>query len=306
MMKIFLVLCLVFSNFLLEGSVLEMQGMSKQEYIKKIENLSIGQVWDIYLTIQTDLYFPKEHQFLTTLNSWDSAESLLDLGCGNGHYLHRLAHDEPRKSFVGIDNNTEHISSAIDKYQSDQVSFYTGNAMELQSSLVDTFDIAIFRFVLQHLSDPQEALRCAHRYLKKGGYIVIMDSCDGIRESSSTIQCLSEAMKLHNKINQEKGMGNRNISLELLRAFENSQSMYEVSFSNIDREGKKVQDVVTFTSKKDRELTFHHTMLHLAILNKQWEIPVDFNQAYDEVYEKTQADDFWLIPGMHYMILHRP
>jgi SAM-dependent methyltransferase len=87
--------------------------------------------------------------------------SLIDIGCGTKPYSKLL---EPFVSdHVGVDHEvTFHDKSNIDLF---------GTAYEIPVEK-ETFDTAICTAVLEHLEEPEQALRECHRVLKPGGIAV--------------------------------------------------------------------------------------------------------------------------------------
>lgn len=84
--------------------------------------------------------------------------SLIDIGCGTKPYSDLLA--PYVTSHIGIDqHNTLHDQSNIDRY---------GTAYDLPAE-DDEFDCALCTAVLEHLEEPELALKECHRVLKRGG-----------------------------------------------------------------------------------------------------------------------------------------
>jgi SAM-dependent methyltransferase len=95
---------------------------------------------------------------------------VLDVGCGTGEVLSRLARVFPKASFTGLDLEESHLERARAKNApfGDRVRFQRDDAMHL--SLKDAqFDLAISRHVLQALPDARRAVQEMVRVLKPGG-----------------------------------------------------------------------------------------------------------------------------------------
>jgi len=96
--------------------------------------------------------------------------SVVDVGCGTGEVISRLASLFPKASFTGVDVEEPHLDRARSKNASfgDRVRFQRDDAMHL--SLKDAqFDLAISRHVLQALPDARRAVQEMVRVLKPGG-----------------------------------------------------------------------------------------------------------------------------------------
>ena len=96
--------------------------------------------------------------------------SVVDVGCGTGEVISRLASLFPKASFTGVDVEEPHLDRARSKNASfgDRVRFQRDDAMHL--SLKDAqFDLAISRHVLQALPDARRAVQEMVRVLKPAG-----------------------------------------------------------------------------------------------------------------------------------------
>ena len=96
--------------------------------------------------------------------------SVLDVGCGTGEVIFRLASLFAKASFTGVDVEEPHLDRARAKNTpfGDRVRFQRDDAMHL--SLKDAqFDLAISRHVLQALPDARRAVQEMVRVLKPGG-----------------------------------------------------------------------------------------------------------------------------------------
>jgi SAM-dependent methyltransferase len=86
---------------------------------------------------------------------------LIDIGCGVKPYKEMLSHLVT--AHVGVDHHiTVHDKSNIDLF---------GTAYQIPSQS-DEFDSAICTAVLEHLEEPEQAIRECFRVLKKGGYAI--------------------------------------------------------------------------------------------------------------------------------------
>jgi ubiquinone/menaquinone biosynthesis C-methylase UbiE len=83
-------------------------------------------------------------------------ETVLDLGCGDGTYTAEILRARPSLRIVGADAAQEAIAAARRRYSG--VEFHTVDALELSTFPKGSFDLAIARGVLHHLSDPAKAI----------------------------------------------------------------------------------------------------------------------------------------------------
>jgi SAM-dependent methyltransferase len=77
------------------------------------------------------------HSRLQKFIELDSVKTILDLGCGDGRVLQLYAHLYPEKQFIGLDLSAANIRTASSKYLADNISYVTGNAIDLISVLGD-------------------------------------------------------------------------------------------------------------------------------------------------------------------------
>ena len=103
-----------------------------------------------------------------------SGERALDLGCGVGHTLRRIA---PMVAFaVGADATMEMMQAGRTSVVS------ASNAVFVQSDATAlpfadaTFDLAACRLAAHHFSDPASAFREVARVLRSGGRFVLVDN----------------------------------------------------------------------------------------------------------------------------------
>jgi ubiquinone/menaquinone biosynthesis C-methylase UbiE len=95
---------------------------------------------------------------------------VLDVGCGTGEIISRLARRFPQASFTGVDLEEPHLERARARNAEfgDRVRFQRDDALQL--SFRDAqFDLAISRHVLQALPDARRALHEMLRVLEPGG-----------------------------------------------------------------------------------------------------------------------------------------
>ncbi len=101
-----------------------------------------------------------EDNFLEITNKYTKGK-LIDIGCGVKPYKDMLSHLVTEH--VGVDHQiTVHDKSNIDLF---------GTAYKIPAD-ENSFDSAICTAVLEHLEEPEQAIRECHRVLKKGGYAI--------------------------------------------------------------------------------------------------------------------------------------
>ena len=106
--------------------------------------------------------------------------SLLDVGCGTGHFLNLLLNQPhgsgptfPSLRLAGIDISPGMLKIARERLGND-VDLREGG-VETLPWLDDSFDVVTSTDVFHHLSDPNPALAKIKRVIKPGGILIIAD-----------------------------------------------------------------------------------------------------------------------------------
>lgn len=95
---------------------------------------------------------------------------VLDLGCGTGEIIVRLAEEYPQASFVGVDLEEPHLERAALRCAAfgDRVRFEHADAFALPFP-DETFDLVTCRHLLQAIPDPAPVIAEIRRVLRPGG-----------------------------------------------------------------------------------------------------------------------------------------
>jgi ubiquinone/menaquinone biosynthesis C-methylase UbiE len=289
----------------------EMNLNPKEQLLNRLESTDLDNLWIQFLKIQSDLFFDKEFAPIFDQTWWHEARDVLEIRSGNGDLLAKMSAVFPDKKYVGIDQQSASVSRAQEHFQSDRLTFFEWDAECFQEAFSNQFDVVIFRLTLQHLKQPKIALEHAYRYLKKGGHIYIVDSHDASRQSSYPTPLLDKAVKDLNEQNRDRGKGNRLISIQIQQELNNQTSSlsphFSVRMSNLDDEEHEAKACpqVMISSKDVGDSYRDYYLLFLKILNKGWNIPIDFEQAYEEASYFVEHKDAWLRSGKHLLLLER-
>ena len=129
--------------------------------------------WDDLLSLQVELSFPHELSFFLESTEFASADSVLDVGCGNGDYLARLARFFPRPQWTGIDCAPEMIASARRRWPEPRLTFLLSDFFAFRP---DTHhDVILMRLIVQHLSDLASVLAHASDCLAPSGRLYLIE-----------------------------------------------------------------------------------------------------------------------------------
>lgn len=281
----------------------------KADCLELLGKADTAELWDVFLEGQTKLFFDSEVQWIANADWWQSSKRILEIGCGNGAYLAKLADQFQGKKFLGIEKLPLSVAQAQERNSRDSVIFREGDAEVFDPQLIDSADIILFRLVLQHLNDPMIALKAAARYLSSNGYVLIIDVYDKARRTSHPITAIDEAVALAAESQLKKQNGNRRITLDLLQALEDGKSplseLYEVIFSNLDAKGNILCGGIQSKGERARELYFNYGLLFLTLVHRTYQVPVNLDKAYEELKSYREDEGAWSSMGMHLLVLKK-
>lgn len=106
------------------------------------------------------------------------AARILDLGCGPGTELFRLADWVPEGEVVGVDLSTEMVAAAYVGARQRRLrntAFFQADVTSLPQSFAGGFDAVHCSFAFHHYSDPIAALGEMHRVLNRNGKAFVID-----------------------------------------------------------------------------------------------------------------------------------
>ncbi|MCH9614550.1 MAG: hypothetical protein SP1CHLAM54_14890 [Chlamydiia bacterium] len=307
MIKHFLSLVVISSSLFGASNALEnLIKYDKHNCLEKLENASDAELWNVFLKGQADLFFSSEALWLGQNTYWNIAKRILEIGSGNGAYLHRLAQHFPDKMFHGIELLPASIEKANDFYATDTLTFQEGDAEICDISLEGTANIVLFRLTLQHLNDPVKALLNAATYLEPDGHVVIIESFDKAHKNSPPLPAVDEALRLALKAQTK---GNRKVSFELFQAMYSDASelskVYEIEFSNLDLEGQLTHSTTIFEGDINRIRYYNHALLFLTLLQRTYGISIDLSKLYDDLQVYVRDENAWSMPGTHFLVLKK-
>lgn len=121
------------------------------------------------LAAQAEAIWPQEAPLFDRHAPPDGA-AVLDVGCGTGELLARLAERYPQATFTGIDLEESHLQRAAARCAAfgDRVHLQRGDAMALPFGDA-TFDLVVCRHLLQAVPSAPQVLAEIRRVLRPGG-----------------------------------------------------------------------------------------------------------------------------------------
>lgn len=274
-----------------------------------LQTAELPDLWNYFLKGQVNLFFSQEAEWLSEKECWTGARNILELGSGNGAYLSRLSEMFNDKIFLGVEKQSSLVEQSSAQFSRSGLAFVEGDAEVEYEEYRNQFDAVLYRLTLQHLKNPKLSLELAHQYLKRDGYVIIIDSYDPAWIASHEIYSLDEASRQHNERNRATLKGNRHITIEILEELQNENGslsrLYEVIHTSLDVQGNRLEKGIRFESEQDRKRYFNHALLLLGILKKGYEIPVDLSDAYRELQVYLEDETSWICPGVHLLVLKK-
>jgi len=166
-----------------------------------------------YLHQQVQRSWGKESRNLQWFGLRDGI-SILDLGCGPGHFAERLADWLPTARITALDRDERMLEVARQRLAKRATVIQA--AAERTGLPPESFDFVLARLLMQHAPDPLSVVREAQRLLKPGGKLVITDVDDelfGIVEPR--VSGLDRLLARYGKAQARRG-GNRLIGRRLI------------------------------------------------------------------------------------------
>lgn len=104
--------------------------------------------------------------------NFSKEDTVLDIGCGNGHHLHGLSHLFAKG--IGIDFSEQMIFAAQRRNKGLNLHFQQDDATKLASIQDDSIDVVICSGALEHMVDQSAVFKHVFRILKKDGKIAML------------------------------------------------------------------------------------------------------------------------------------
>ncbi len=189
----------------------------KRYYANLIEELKTTDgalLWEGLLANQSHLYLESDLKFFFNQPAWQVAGNVLELGCGNGAFLSKLANYFPEKKYLGVEIDEKNLGIAKARCKDQpSISFLQSDIWKFAPD--KKYDIIVLRFVLQHLKDNERLLPFLKSMLSDNGCIFVVDAFDQMFLSRPAIpsfrSILDQIKKFQDSHNQK-----RNASFELL------------------------------------------------------------------------------------------
>jgi SAM-dependent methyltransferase len=265
-------------------------------------------VYKALLEGQADFFSESDTSWLAEHRWWNSAQHVIQFGRGIGNYLSGISSTFPEKTYVGVESDLSFLDQETAQYAHNDLSLMEGKIEVYDPSLDETADVVLLRLTLQHLDDPEEALRNAARYLKPNGHVLIIDAFDKVRSTFPAMPAVDEALDRVRAVQAKGHQGNREASHDILKSIIDNKSslsnIYAIEYSNIDRDGHASYQPELYRQASAAEY-FNHTLLILTVFHRKYDICIDFDQAYDELENFIHEEGAWSKAGAHFLVLSK-
>ncbi|MDE5080993.1 MAG: class I SAM-dependent methyltransferase [Trichodesmium sp. St18_bin1] len=154
------------------------------------------------------------HKRLLEYVDLPNSANVLDLGCGTGKLLHRLAVNFPTLQGNGLDLSPEMMSQANSRnFYPQRLKFLLGNAEEMPFEN-DEFDAVFNTISFLHYPHPQQVFNEVNRVLHHGGYFYLVDSYFKWQDEFQYLSISPGGLKLYSPTAREKFAQEAGLSLQ--------------------------------------------------------------------------------------------
>jgi trans-aconitate methyltransferase len=210
-------------------------------------------IYSEFLRIQADNSFSQETVLYRRFPVWKNARTVLDFGCGNGHYTNLLAAKFPDKAFIGIEKDERLFEIAIRNNALANVRFVLGSFEDSPEEL--RFDFVVLRFVASYIPDRQAFWKWLTDKMGRNAGLLVIDADDD----------------------------NFYFEPEMSAFMEEIRKFYE----RVEREGGK-RDIIKSVADELNELGFEERMSMKMVISSDW--PGRREPMFLYIYLGTEVD----------------
>lgn len=113
-------------------------------------------------------------RFIKYLQAKDNKLTILDIGCGNGWFSHKMS--QLKHNILGLDVNLEELEQANRVFKNEFLQFVYADIFDLKKQFLHKFDIITLNASVQYFSNFDSLKKTLIQFLKSNGEIHILDS----------------------------------------------------------------------------------------------------------------------------------
>ena len=165
---------------------------------------NIFNLWAPYYDcLLTTVFYQAIHQRLLEYVKLQENASILDLGCGTGRLMSRLAAEFPTMRGIGLDLSPKMLNEARGRNQHRKRLIFVSGKAESLSFADEQFDAVFCTISFLHYPHPQQVFQEVSRVLVPGGRFYLVDAYRGEHNFSSFVPWIGE-MRLYNRQQREQ------------------------------------------------------------------------------------------------------
>ena len=156
-----------------------------------------------YDCLFTTVFYQAIHQRLLEYVELKENAAVLDLGCGTGRLMNRLAAEFPTVRAIGLDLSSKMLREARTRNRYHKRLIFVSGRAESLSFADRQFDAVFCTISLLHYPHPQQVFHQVSRVLAPGGRFYLVDGYRGEHSFSSFVPWIGE-MRLYNRQQREQ------------------------------------------------------------------------------------------------------
>jgi len=157
-----------------------------------------------YDLLFTTIFYQAVHKRLLEYVELPDNPNVLDLGCGTGRLLHRLATQFPALQGTGLDLSSQMLRQARQRNQHrPRLIFKQGNAESLPFT-EGQFDAVFNTISFLHYPQPQQVFSEVSRVLRQGGCFYLVDYIGRKKTVTRSIPFFTNTLRFYNREQREE------------------------------------------------------------------------------------------------------
>lgn len=128
---------------------------------------------DMLLTNTADMALKRRARSILEELDSKTGDKIIDIGCGDGYYLHLLSSLGIKLKLAGTDLDEEALKTARENLKDKKIPLVRANLLEKLPFESNNFDKAVMSEVAEHLPNDVKGLKEVYRIMKSGGLLAL-------------------------------------------------------------------------------------------------------------------------------------